>query len=36
MRRKGYDDDGDGRRVRRRCELIASEKANIRLDNCYL
>ncbi len=39
MRRKKYDDGGDERRVWRRCEgvgLVASEKADIRLDNCYL
>lgn len=33
MRRKEYDDGGDGRRVWRRCEgvrLVASERAGIR------
>jgi len=36
VRGKEYDDGGDERRVWRRCELIASEIADIRLDNRYL
>jgi len=36
VRGKGYDDGGDERRVWRRCELIASEIADIRLDDYWL